>query len=106
MIIVKSKFMVGNYAGRTIWPFIFIHPDYAENNERLINHEKIHIRQQTEMLVLPFYIAYAISYLIQLAKYRNHDSAYYNIIFEREAYNNDDDLNYLEKRKFWAWVRS
>ena len=31
--------------------------------------------------------------------------AYMNISFEKEAYKNDSDFNYLKKRRFWAWVK-
>jgi len=68
-----------------------------------MNHERIHIRQQVELLVLPFYIVYLIEYAFGLIKYRNRMNAYMNISFEREAYKYDSDLDYLKKRKLWGW---
>ena len=50
-----------NIAAIAIFPFIFIHPD-TEITPRLINHERIHLRQQAEMLVIPFYVWYLIEY--------------------------------------------
>ena len=52
--------------GITLYPFIFLKKSYFERfgsqkEQRLaktINHEKIHIKQQVELLVLPFYILY------------------------------------------------
>jgi hypothetical protein len=48
---------------------------------------------------------YLVEYCIKLVIYRNHDKAYHNISFEREAYRNDENLDYLMKRKFWSFVK-
>jgi hypothetical protein len=85
----------------TIFPFIFLRHGGSEN-EILINHERIHLRQQAELLILPFYLWYIIEYLLKLIIYRNHDKAYRNISFEREAYRNDADVAYLKRRKMWS----
>lgn len=69
-----------------------------------MNHEFIHFRQQIELLILPFYIIYILNYLINLILYHNHQQAYRNILFEREAYENDAKLNYLADRKFASWT--
>ena len=92
------------YIGITIFPFIFIGKQY-KNRTNLINHERIHFQQQIELLVLPFFILYFGNYLINLFKYRfNHNKAYYNIIFEKEAYKNENNLNYLKVRKRYNYV--
>lgn len=70
----------------------------------LLNHERIHVRQQLELLILPFFIIYIAEWLVLLLKYRNKNLAYRNISFEKEAYGMADDLNYLEKRKSYAWL--
>lgn len=92
------------YHAITIFPFIFLRRGGVEN-EILVNHERIHLRQQAEMLVLPFYVWYLIEYLCKLAIYRSHDKAYRSISFEREAYRNDEDLMYLQKRKLWSSMK-
>ena len=81
--------------GLAFWPFIFISSKTIVDDE-LINHERIHLRQQIEMLIIPFYIWY----LIEL-----YTKGYYNISFEREAYANDHNLNYLKKRRIFAFIR-
>lgn len=65
----------------------------------------IHIRQQAEMLVIPFYIWYLTEWFIKYIIYRNFDKAYRNIGFEREAYLNENDLIYLKKRRFWSFLK-
>jgi hypothetical protein len=62
-----------------------------------MNHEFIHFRQQIELLIIPFYILYLLNYLINLIRYHKHTEAYRNILFEREAYENDSNLSYLSE---------
>lgn len=49
------------------WPFIFLRRD-KEFTEVDIRHESIHGRQQVEMLLVFFYVAYLICWLIALAR--------------------------------------
>ncbi len=69
------------------------------------NHERIHFRQQREMLWLPFVLWYGIEFLIRYAQYRDWNIAYRNISFEQEAFMNEDNLMYRAWRKPYAWVR-
>ncbi len=66
-----------------------------------INHEAIHTKQMQEMLYIPFYIWYIIEFLIKLFT----GNAYRNLSFEREAYNNQYNLNYLNNRKHYSWIK-
>lgn len=91
--------------GMAIFPFIFLKRAELRLNRQIIHHENIHLRQQLELLIVPFYILYLLNYLINLFYYRNHLRAYRNIIFEREAYENDTDPAYLTRRKFVAWLK-
>ncbi len=68
-----------------------------------INHEAIHTKQMQEMLYIFFYLWYIIEYLIRLITYRNTKLAYRNISFEREAYQNQYNLDYLSNRKHYNW---
>jgi hypothetical protein len=99
--IVRLSFMRAN--GMAIFPFLFV--KYKKPSKVLVNHERIHFRQQIEMLILPFYIWYILEYLIHRLKGKSPHHAYMSISFEREAYANDDDLRYLKKRKIWGFWR-
>lgn len=68
-----------------------------------INHETIHTKQIQELLYIFFYLWYIIEYLIRLVIYRNTKLAYKNISFEREAYQNQYNLDYLSSRKHYNW---
>ena len=84
--------------GVTIYPFIFIKYPKEETRQTLINHEKIHIKQQLKWLIIPFFLMYGIEYLIGRIKGMNHDQAYRNISFEKEAYELE---NKIERSKKW-----
>ncbi len=106
MPIVVNKYLIGrHFVGIALWPFIVIKNSFLKDDEAFINHEKIHLRQQAELLVLPFYILYLIEYIIRLLQYRNSQLAYQNISFEREAYFNEEDLDYLSSRKPWSFIK-
>lgn len=87
-----------------LWPFILVRDKQLLNNADFINHEHIHLRQQAEMLVLPFYVWYLTEFFLRWLIYRNTYLAYKNISFEREAYTHETDLDYLSKRFFWAFL--
>lgn len=70
---------------------------------RQLRHELIHSRQQLEMLYLPFFLWYVVEWLVLCLRYRDRMKAYRNISFEREAYRNEGDEQYLENRKMYAW---
>jgi hypothetical protein len=101
-MVVKVNKLWGRVVGITLWPFIFIRKEYAD--EQTINHEKIHIRQQAELLVIPFYVLYFIFWMRGVLVNSIRDP-YMSIPFEKEAYANDDNPNYLKERKFWSWTR-
>ena len=68
-----------------------------------INHETIHTKQMQELLYIFFYLWYVIEYLVKLIIYRNTKLAYRNISFEREAYQNQYNLDYLSHRRHYSW---
>lgn len=105
MIIVTKYLIPKGYAGITLFPFIFLREEKLKQDAALINHEKIHLRQQAELLVVFFYIWYSAEYLIRLLQYRNHKQAYRNISFEREAYTNGDNPDYLQNRKSFLFAK-
>ena len=105
MILISSKYLVPNgFRSITLFPFIFLKYEGDKLNNVLINHEKIHTRQQLELFILPFFIWYLLEYVSNFIKYRDKNLAYRNISFEREAYFHENDMNYLNKRSLWAFI--
>lgn len=104
MIKLKTKRM--KLGGIAMFPFIIINSNLSiERQSVLTNHELIHIRQQIELLVIPFYILYLANYLMNRFKYKTHQEAYRNIIFEREAFKEEEDFNYLSGRVMWNFLK-
>ena len=84
----------------TIFPFII---SKEEMNAETLNHETIHIYQQRELLLIGFYLLYFYYYLRGVIKYKDKQKAYFMIPFEQEAYENDQNLDYLKDRKAYSW---
>lgn len=74
-------------AGITIGSTIHVIFTKEECPKELLKHELCHVYQIRNEGILKFYIKYLIGYLINLVKYRNHQKAYVNIKYERQAYN-------------------
>lgn len=84
---------------------MFLKHKTLKDNSALINHEKIHLRQQLELLIIPFFVLYVLEFFIRLVQYREWELAYRNISFEREAYKNEKNHNYLKSRTFWSFKK-
>lgn len=103
MRIVRSRYLppLRRHAAINLFGVFFVHPG-VHVSERLINHERIHTAQMRELGYLPFYIIYLIEWMLRLVM---KDNAYLSISFEREAYKHEDEPDYLERRKHYAWVK-
>ena len=126
MVIYNKIIPFKGYDAITIFPFIFAQEKPL--GSVVLNHEKIHLCQQLEVLVasllvalvviiafglsfwwlltaIPvYYLFYGVEYGVRYLIYRNHKEAYMNISFEQEAYLSDGDIDYLSSRELFAWV--
>lgn len=94
-IVRNSIIPFKGYKAITIWPFIFVREE-CSFDEVDLNHENIHGKQQLELLIIFFYLIYLVEWIIK---------EYRNISFEREAYSNEENLDYLKTRKHYAWLK-
>ena len=105
-MIITAKYLVPKgYAAITLFPFIILNNAGQKQNFTLITHEKIHLRQQAELLVILFYAWYGVEYIIRLAQFGSHSLAYRNISFEREAYFYESDNKYLINRRIFSFMK-
>lgn len=88
--------------GIALWPFVLVKS--KRPTDRLICHERIHLHQQIEMLIIPFYIWYILEWTVRWVQYQDRNKAYFNISFEREAFQNEDNPEYLKSRRFWGFI--
>ena len=105
MILISRYIVPNGYTGVTIYPFVFLKYKGLKTDATLINHERIHLQQQLELLVLPFYVIYVVEFSIRLMQYRDWKTAYRNISFERECYLNETNLEYLKTRTPWRFLK-
>lgn len=107
MYIVRNKLIpFPGYKAINICGILFVRGK-ANMKDTDINHEAIHSKQIFEMLIILYYIWYLIEWLIRVffSKDRFTHQAYKNISFEQEAYNNQNNLDYLKQRKHYAWFK-
>ena len=100
--VVLSKVSPIEIGAITLGPFVFSRGEISDQTK---NHESIHWEQYKECLIVGFLVLYGISYLINIFKGRGGPWAYRNIWFEKEAYDNDENLDYIKSRRWFAWAR-
>jgi len=105
ILIVNKRFFYGKFKGISLWPFVILENTKLKQDKYFLNHERIHLRQQIELLVVFFYIWYALEFIIRYAYLKDGMMAYRNISFEREAYRRETNLKYLKKRSLWAFLQ-
>ncbi len=106
MIVLVIKYLIPKgFRGITFFPFVFLADKKDKSHKVLMNHERIHIKQQLELVIAFFFIWYLFEFLIRWVQYKNRREAYYNISFEREAYANEKDLDYVKKRPFLRFLQ-
>ena len=102
MKIIENKLIpFKGFCAINLFGYLFCR-DKSEINDIIVNHEEIHTSQMKELGYIPFYVLYFIEWLIRLLFKGN---AYRNISFEREAYSNQYNLDYLKERKHYNWIK-
>jgi hypothetical protein len=89
-------------AGIALWPFILVRR--KNPSPQLIQHEKIHLRQQVELGIFLFYLWYLTEFLLRFLWNRSYQQAYKSICFEQEAYAHETEEDYLVHRKTWYFL--
>lgn len=99
-IIYNNLIPFKGFAAINLFGILFVRKG-VKVSEEMINHEAIHTAQMKEMLYVFFYLWYVIEWIVRL--FKNGD-AYRNISFEREAYANENNRDYLTNRKMYNWI--
>lgn len=100
-IIYNNIIPFKEFAAINLFGILFIRKG-IKIDDKLINHEQIHTAQMKELGYIFFYIWYIIEWFILTFKYKK--KAYWNIRFEKEAYQNEDNLDYLKERKHYNYI--
>ncbi|MFC5410043.1 hypothetical protein ACFPMF_12035 [Larkinella bovis] len=99
MIVVRVPFLW--VSGMALFPFVLVRT--KQPDAVLLHHERIHLRQQLELGIVPFYLWYLLEYLLRRWQYGDHYTAYRNISFEREAFENEAHLTYWKTRRWYGF---
>lgn len=102
-VIETKLFPEGDFIAITLFGIVFTR-DRRKITGKVLNHELIHCQQQLELLYIPFFILYIMEWLVRLLRFRNRYKAYSSLSFEREAYCNDANPDYLKHRKPYSWI--
>ena len=103
MKIIYNKFIpFKGFLAVNIFGVLFVRGTERNISDVVLNHERIHTAQMKELWYLPFYIIYLLEWVVRLFMKGN---AYRNLSFEREAYDNETNLDYLATRRRWAMWR-
>lgn len=100
--------MEKNTLGLAFFPFIFINKrvvKYKKLYQRTLNHERIHLAQQRELLLIFFIIWYYIEYIYYCIRELDTYIAYRKISFEKECYQNEKDDKYLIYRVPYNYIK-
>ena len=105
-IIYNNLIPFKGFIAINLFGVLFVRNEYKERFESegfatTLNHESIHTEQIKELGYIFFYIWYFIEWLLRLP----FGNAYYNISFEREAYTNEKNRNYLQTRKHYSFLK-
>lgn len=102
MIVIENKLIpFRGFKAINLFGVIFVRKG-ARMTITDFRHEAIHTAQMKELGYVFFYVLYVIEWLYRMCKSGN---AYRNISFEREAYENEDDVYYLRFRQHYAQWR-
>lgn len=128
MKIIHNKWIpFGRFGAMNVLGFLFTKIAPEKLSMKTLRHEQIHTQQQYEIMVVSALISlvlcniwaswwyllativlplviYVLAWLIELAL-PPYGSAYRDSPFEREAYMNETDADYLVTRPLFAWVK-
>ncbi|WP_292901516.1 hypothetical protein [Nonlabens sp.] len=104
MMLLKLKYLK-KYKSFAPLPLLLVKDKVYVKDLVVMNQEDIHGAQQKALLVLFFYLEYAIDYLIQFVKVKNQHKVFRNFVFESEAYSTEAGFNDQNSRKLGSFIK-
>lgn len=102
MKVIYNRFIpFKGYKAINLFGVLFVRKGSVMSKEDM-NHEAIHTAQMKEMMYIFFYWWYLAEWILRLFGKGN---AYKRISFEKEAYDNQHNLNYLSEREKYSWTK-
>ena len=110
MKIVYNKIIpFKGYLCINLFEVLFVRGTRVEKEHRItakvVNHEGIHTAQMREMGYIFFYLWYFVEYCVIRLFHQKQGCAYRDVSFEEEAHRHENDYQYLQNRRHYAWFR-
>lgn len=95
------------FVAMTIWPLVIVRNDKkAKFTKTVERHEMTHAAQQKEMMIIFFYLLYAVEWIVKLPLCRfDSDRAYRSVSLEQEAYAHQYETVYNTTRLHFAFAK-
>lgn len=104
MTVICNKFIpFPGYKAINLFGVLFVRGN-ARIDDITLNHENIHTQQGKELFWIGFYILYIGEWLVNFIRFKNFKEAYLNISFEKEAYANEKNTEYLKTRRLFTFL--
>lgn len=102
------------YKAITLGPLIFVRKGTVLSG-RDVNHETIHWEQYKETFIIGFFLIYVIEFILKFIspsltiEEKKDGRSYWNRVYhslsmEREAYDKQDNPDYIKSRKHFVWI--
>ena len=91
---------------RSAWSSCTIPSNAEYKKKHVINHEYIHCQRALATGIVGFYGLFLLELIIKSIIHRSISKGYTSISFERESYLYMSDMNYLQKRKRYNWIKN
>lgn len=115
-VIYNSIIPFKGFAYMNFFGILFGRNEYKNNlTRRTYTHESIHSEQYKDLLYIFFLPLYLLEWIIKIPfgwfykktknGYKISKVAYRSISFEQEAFYNQYDYDYLNKRKRYTWIK-
>lgn len=96
-IIYNNIIPFPGFSAMNLFGIIFARKSAKPLKDSTIRHEAIHTAQMKDLLYIFFYLIYVLEWFVRLFMKGN---AYRNILFEKEAYDNQGYPDYLKTRRW------
>lgn len=104
-VIYNSVIPLKGFRAINLFGIIFARKEATPLSDTVKNHEAIHTEQMKETGYIGFYLIYIAEFLLLWCRMKDAELAYFAIRFEKEAYRNQHNKDYIRGRRKYAWRR-
>lgn len=102
IVVYTRRFPSRSFHAITLFPFVFHNGRGLAESE--VRHETVHLWQQMALLLVLFYLLYAVFWLYGVLRWRSARKAYRENPFERSAYRLEGEEDLTVKTMAFDWL--